>query len=116
MAWLSLPPPPSSADEEEEREERNDDDEAAVPDKETLGYWVSRLEPLVVQGEREVLVVMVNRCGVEEPNVRYVGTSWVGRVGRGKAEIWGLMGKGEEGVLVVDTEDKPRWAMRMRDK
>lgn len=111
MAWLSLPPPNA----EEEREERNDET-AAMPDKETLGYWVSRLEPLVVQGEREVLVVMVNRCGVEEPSVRYVGTSWVGKVGRGKVEVWGLMGKGEEGVLVVDTEEEPRWVMRMRDK
>lgn len=110
MAWFSLPPPSA----EEEREERND--ERAAPDKEALGYWVGRLEPLVVQGEREVLVVMVNRCGVEEPSVRYVGTSWVGRVGRGKVEVWGLMGKGEEGVLVVDTEEETRWGMRMRDK
>lgn len=87
-----------------------------MPDKGALGYWVGRLEPLVVQAEREVLVVMVNRCGVEEPSVRYVGTTWVGRVGRDKVEVWGLMGKGEEGVLVVDTEEEPRWRMRMRDK
>lgn len=87
-----------------------------MPDKETLGYWVDRLEPLVVQEEREVLVVMVNRCGIEEPGVRYVGTSWVGRVGKGKVEVWGVMGKGEEGVLVVDTEEEPRWRIRLRDK
>lgn len=85
-----------------------------MPDTGTLGYWVGRLEPLVAQGEREVLVVMVNRCGVEEPDVRYVGTSWVGKVGRGKVKIWGMMGKWEEGVLVVNTEEEPKWGMRMR--
>lgn len=82
-----------------------------VPDTKTLGYWVDRLEPLVAQGGREVLVVMANRCGVEEPDVRYLGTSWVGKVGRGKVKVWGLMGKGEEGVLVVDTKEVPKWGM-----
>ncbi|MCJ1247873.1 Carbon-nitrogen hydrolase [Trapelia coarctata] len=39
---------------------------------------------------------------------RYAGTSCVLRVGAGQVEVLGLMGRGEEGVGVVDTDDFPQ--------
>lgn len=81
----------------------------------TLGYWCSRLQPLI-DHEREVVVVVANRCGEEEPDARYAGTSWIGRIGGGKIEAWGLLGRGEESVLVADTEKEPRWTLTARQK
>ena len=76
--------------------------------------------PLVVEGEREVLVVCANRAGEEEgespfevggvregdggEGVRYAGSSWVGWVGKGRVRVLGLLGRGVEGVLVGDTD------------
>ncbi|MCJ1476862.1 Carbon-nitrogen hydrolase [Lambiella insularis] len=96
------------------------------PDGATLRYWVERLRPLV-RAEREVVVVLANRCGVEAgggkggeeglgeggdgqgggvgtAEARYAGSSTVMCVGRGRVRLWGIMGRGEEGVLRVDTE------------
>ena len=104
MAWLSSLP----ADEVRERE--------AEPDMDTFAYWLGRLSPLLNDGGREVVVVCANRCGEEsgrnpcgqvEEGVRYAGTSWVGRIGKGKVSVWGLLGRGEEGLLLVDTDDEP---------
>lgn len=113
MAWLTTL---SRAEIREAEEE---------PDWDTLGYWVERLRPLV-RGEREVVIVCCNRCGEEEgknpaqpgaeERVRYAGSSWVGRVGGGEVKIWGMCGRGREEVLVVDTEEEPRWVLRMRER
>ena len=40
----------------------------------------------------------------EAGGVRYAGTSWIGKVGGGKVEVGGMMGRNEEGVLIVDFE------------
>lgn len=89
----------------------------------TLAYWFNALSPLIAQSETEIVCVFANRCG-EEPGravpdvmagkdeegegegVRYAGSSWVGKVGVGgdRVVVGGLMGRGEEGVLVVETE------------
>ncbi|KAL8922881.1 MAG: hypothetical protein Q9172_003387 [Xanthocarpia lactea] len=94
-------------------------------DQDTLGYWFHALEPVInnIHG-REVICVFANRCG-EEPGrimpavgsklgedegegegVRYAGSSWIGKigVGRGEVVVGGIMGRAEEGVLVVETE------------
>lgn len=78
----------------------------ADPDAETLAYWCARLRPLVDQEDREVIVAIACRSGEEEgeDEVRYAGSSWIGRIGRGKIGVWGVLGRGEEGVLVADTE------------
>lgn len=75
---------------------------------ETMGYWCSRLQPLI-DHEREVIVVIANRCGEEEPDARYAGTSWIGKIGGGKIQAWGVLGRGEETVFVADTEKEPAW-------
>lgn len=97
--------------------------EPEEPDLATLSYWIERLKPLV-EGEEEIVAVFANRCGEElgknplgaEEGVRYAGSSWIGRVGRGQVRIWGMLGKAEEGVCVIDTEEKPRWILKMQPK
>ncbi|KAF9771442.1 hypothetical protein IL306_010908 [Fusarium sp. DS 682] len=77
------------------------------PDMETLTYWVTRLEPLIRQDSREeIIVVFCNRCGNEE-EVLYAGTSAVIGILDGEVRVYGLLGRGERDLLVVDTNDKP---------
>ena len=71
------------------------------------------MQPLI-DHEEEVVVVIANRSGEEEPHARYAGTSWIGRIGRGKIEAWGVLGRGEESILVADTEEEPVWELMKR--
>lgn len=81
--------------------------QAKEPDVETLVYWVQRLEPLVTSGrEDEVIVVFCNRTGAED-EVTYTGTSAVLGVKAGNVFIYGILGRGESGLLVVDTSQPP---------
>ncbi|KAL8671834.1 MAG: hypothetical protein Q9168_003674 [Polycauliona sp. 1 TL-2023] len=92
-------------------------------DWDTLAYWFNALLPLM-EGDREVICVFANRCGEEGgrvvpdmlarqedqdgngPGVRYAGSSWIGKVGvgSGKVVVGGMLGRAEEGVLVVETD------------
>lgn len=54
----------------------------------------------------KVVVVFANRCGEEGPEARYAGTSWVGTLGDGEMRVWDIAGRGEERVLLVDTEEE----------
>ena len=42
----------------------------------------------------------------EGVGVRYAGSSWIGKLGgdKGKVVVGGIMGRAEEGLLVVETE------------
>ncbi|KAK4228267.1 carbon-nitrogen hydrolase [Podospora fimiseda] len=77
------------------------------PDLEALVYWVQRLEPLVcADKEDEVIVVFCNRVG-NEGQVTYAGTSAVLGVKAGNVFVYGVLGRGESGLLVVDTDQPP---------
>ncbi|KAM3504217.1 hypothetical protein MY10362_003709 [Beauveria mimosiformis] len=77
------------------------------PDLETLTYWITRLEPLVRAGRRdEIIVVFVNRCGIEG-DATYAGTSAVLGIHHGEVTVYGLLGRGEKQLLVVDTTHPP---------
>ncbi|KAL7913772.1 carbon-nitrogen hydrolase [Trichoderma velutinum] len=77
------------------------------PDSMTLLYWVSRLEPLIrAESNQEVIVVFANRCGTEG-EATYAGTSAVVGIQSGEIWVYGIMGRGETGLLVVDTESEP---------
>ncbi|KAK4163617.1 carbon-nitrogen hydrolase, partial [Cladorrhinum sp. PSN259] len=81
--------------------------EPKEPDLETLVYWVQRLEPLVcADKEDEVIVVFCNRAG-SEGRVTYTGTSAVLGVKAGHVFVYGILGRGESGLLVVDTSQPP---------
>ncbi|KAI1745914.1 carbon-nitrogen hydrolase [Xylaria scruposa] len=77
------------------------------PDMETLTYWISRLEPLIRSDNREeIIIVFCNRAGVEGDAV-YAGTSAVIGVKDGEVNVYGILGRGENDLLVVDTEKPP---------
>ncbi|KAK1972814.1 carbon-nitrogen hydrolase [Colletotrichum sublineola] len=77
------------------------------PDMDTLTYWVARLEPLIRENSNdEIIVVLCNRSGIED-NAVYAGTSAVLGVQNGEVKIYGILGRGEKKLLVVDTNDAP---------
>ncbi|KAI0196657.1 carbon-nitrogen hydrolase [Xylaria flabelliformis] len=77
------------------------------PDMDTLTYWISRLEPLIRSESREeIVVVFCNRTGIESDAV-YAGTSVVIGVKDGEVNVYGILGRGEKDLLVVDTEKPP---------
>lgn len=95
--------------------------QAEEPDLSTLSYWVGRLKPLV-EAEKEVIAVFGNRCGQEagknplgiEEGVRYAGSSWIGKLGKGVVKIWEIMGRAEAGVILADTEKEPSWVLQLQ--
>lgn len=77
------------------------------PDMETLTYWVTRLEPLIrSDNEDEIIVVFCNRSGNED-EAMYAGTSAVIGIHEGEVKVYGLLGRGERELLVVDTNTSP---------
>ncbi|GAP93225.2 putative amino-terminal amidase [Rosellinia necatrix] len=77
------------------------------PDMHTLAYWVARLEPLTrSEPQEEVIIAFCNRCGVEDDAV-YAGTSAVIGVKGSDINVYGILGRGEEALLIVDTEKPP---------
>ncbi len=79
-----------------------------APDMETLSYWLSRLEPLIRnEGEEEIICVFANRCG-SEGSVTYAGTSAVLGIQGGEVKVYGILGRGDRDLLVVDTSKRPQ--------
>lgn len=77
------------------------------PDLDTLTYWVTRLEPLIrAESDEEIIIVFCNRTGVEGETV-YAGTSAVIGVKDGEVNVYGLLGRGEKELLIVDTDNPP---------
>ncbi|EOD46436.1 putative protein n-terminal asparagine amidohydrolase protein [Neofusicoccum parvum UCRNP2] len=103
MAWLTRQSP---------------EELAAAPqdaDAETLAYWLERFYPLLDLKTRPsdappVIVIMANRCGTEG-GVAYAGTSTVMKIERGRTQIFEILGKGEEKLLVVDLNEPPKFAV-----
>jgi hypothetical protein len=78
------------------------------PDMETLSYWLARLEPVIrAEEEGEIIVVLANRCGIEDEAV-YAGSSAVLGIQGGEVKVYGILGRGEKELLVVDTTLRPQ--------
>ncbi|KAK1825214.1 hypothetical protein LTR12_000014 [Friedmanniomyces endolithicus] len=112
------------------------------PDMETVAYWLERFYPLLHAGAgEEVVVVFANRCGTEGNRVRngsvqiedghveveqgdrvcYAGSSCAMMFRGGQVRMFekaghevAILGKGEEGVLVVDTEQPARYLLQQK--
>lgn len=93
-----------------------------VPDQHTLNYWIDRLTPLFgPQGAHsEAFVVCANRAGEEGVapkigEVRYAGSSCViGMAKDGQVRLWDILGRAQEGVLVVDTDEAPSYSITLK--
>lgn len=95
MAWLTL---------DDQREFTSLPHE---PDLSTLTYWAMRLEPVIrAESDEEVIVVFANRCGTEGETL-YAGTSAVIGIRGGEVNVYGLLGRSEKKLLVVDTNQAP---------
>lgn len=78
------------------------------PDIETLSFWVARLEPLIrAEMDGEIIVVLANRCGSEGDAV-YAGSSAVLGIHNGEVKVYGILGRGDRALLVVDTNAEPQ--------
>ncbi|KAK3902613.1 carbon-nitrogen hydrolase [Staphylotrichum tortipilum] len=78
-----------------------------APDLSTLTYWVSRLTPVIrTESADETIVVFANRCGTED-EATYAGTSTVLGIKNGEVSVYGILGRGVEDLLVVDTAKPP---------
>lgn len=86
-----------------------------MPDMETLAYWISRLEPIIrCEAADEVIVVIANRCGSENAAV-YAGTSVVMGIKSGEVRVYGILGRDEKELLVVDTSRSPLYRLVRED-
>lgn len=96
---------------------------ASEPDLETFAYWLERLGPVVEKGRRrdgregETVIVLANRSGSEpgdagKEEARYAGSSTVLGVADGRVRVYGILGRAEEGVLVVDTSEEAPMEVR----
>merc|ERR1711977_516740 len=78
------------------------------PDMNTLSYWLARLEPLIrAETQGEIICVFANRTGTEDDAV-YAGTSAVLGIQAGEVKVYGILGRGEKDLLVVDTNKRPQ--------
>ncbi|KAK4993791.1 hypothetical protein LTR50_000004 [Elasticomyces elasticus] len=98
------------------------------PDTETLSYWVQRFQPIIKGGRDEgVVVVCANRSGVEGSefngeqgrgidglgnDVVYAGSSCVLFIQKGAVQVFDMLGKAEEKLLVVDTSQPPKFGLQ----
>lgn len=72
-----------------------------------MTYWVQRMEPIIrAENDDEIVFVFCNRCGIEGDTV-YAGTSTVISIKQGECRVHGLLPRGRESLLVVDTDSPP---------
>ncbi len=89
------------------------------PDLGILSYWVARFEPLIrAEDQGEVIVVIASRSGAEDNtnspgggNATYAGTSCVLGIEDGEVKVYGILGRGQKELLVVDTENLPQFKL-----
>lgn len=68
---------------------------------------MQRMEPIIrAENEDEIIFVFCNRCGIEGDTV-YAGTSTVISIKQGECRVHGLLPRGRESLLVVDTDIPP---------
>jgi hypothetical protein len=75
------------------------------PDIEVLRYWLSPLWGLIeTETEDEIICVFANRTGTDKGAV-YAGTSAVLGIKAGEVLVYGVLGRGENKLLIVDTNE-----------
>lgn len=86
----------------------------ADPDMDTLLYWITRLQPIIsIESNQETIIVFGNRCGAEG-DATYVGTTTVIGIKSGEISLYGMLGRDEESLLVVDTDALPYAKLKLQ--
>ncbi|KAJ3496866.1 hypothetical protein NLG97_g2346 [Lecanicillium saksenae] len=87
----------------------------AEPDMDTLLYWITRMQPIIsIDSNQETIIVFGNRCGAEG-DATYVGTSTVIGIKSGEISLYGILGRDEESLLVVDTDALPYAKLKLQN-
>lgn len=90
--------------------------ESGEPDMDSLSYWLARLQPVLHNKPgKEVIVIFANRSGFED-TATYVGTSAVLGIKDGDISLYGMLGRDDERLLVVDTRLPPQARLRLARK
>lgn len=72
------------------------------------------MEPIIrAETDEEIIVIFCNRCGIEDETV-YAGTSTVIGIKNGEVNVYGLLGRCQKSLLVVDTDTKPLGKLVLR--
>lgn len=72
------------------------------------------MEPIIrAETDEEIIVIFCNRCGIEDETV-YAGTSAVIGIKNGEVSVYGLLGRCQQSLLVVDTDTKPLGQLVLR--
>lgn len=72
------------------------------------------MEPIIrAETDEEIIVIFCNRCGIEDETV-YAGTSTVIGIKNGEVSVYGLLGRCQKSLLVVDTDTKPLGKLILR--
>ena len=78
------------------------------PDMTVLEEWLKWIEPLIrAETEEEIICVFANLVG-KQGEVAYAGTSAVLGIIGGEVKLYGILGRCEKELLVVDTHREPR--------
>ncbi|TGO55253.1 hypothetical protein BCON_0094g00020 [Botryotinia convoluta] len=80
---------------------------ANEPDMDTISYWITRLKPIIgASSNEEIIIILANRCGTEG-EATYAGTSTVLGIKDGEVNVYGILGRGEKKLLIVNTDERP---------
>jgi len=87
---------------------RSDSRSPEDPDLCTLSEWLARLEPIIRDDTKdETICVFANRVETEGDTV-FAGTSAVLGLRNGEVHVYGMLGKGEEGLLIADISQRAK--------
>ncbi|KAF5875810.1 putative carbon-nitrogen hydrolase protein [Botrytis fragariae] len=80
---------------------------SSEPDMDTISYWIMRLKPIIeASSNEEIIIILANRCGTEG-EATYAGTSTVLGIKDGEVNVYGILGRGDGKLLIVDTDARP---------
>ncbi len=83
------------------------------PDLNAVACWLARIESIIrAERENEIIFVFTNRTGTEDGAV-YAGTSAVLGIQAGEVMVYGILGRAEKRLLVVDTSNRPQTKLQM---
>lgn len=86
------------------------------PDLDSWKYWITRLEPAIrADRSEELIIIIANRWG-QEGSILYAGTSTIIGVKNGYINIYGMLERASDKLMIVDSEKPPMMTARLLPK